>query len=684
MRQHGRQLRTAARTFAKAVALAAFLVLLTAATPARAGDLPDLGVELHAHLFMKEGLGWLFRGDFDDPIQATSWSDRLSSKANPETLDASGNGVVVISLFAHPIYAADMRQSVRRQLGQARAFVARHPGWEIATSAQQARELLQRGIRVFVLSLEGASGVLESEDDLREFIDEGGIRIVAPLHLVDDRFGGAAMLDGEQYSANPLSVVDQLLAPHGHSIEQNRRGLTPTGRRLVVELLGRGVWIDLTHSSDAALAELVPMVRAAGQPLLVTHTSLRRHRSAERALSEELLREIGASRGVVGLLPSNGAFQRIQVDARFCGCEACPTDSVAAFAQMAAEVGAVVGRDAWTLGSDWNGGMRHLPPACGTGTSLDRDGLVHMGQTRELWDTLVAKGVASSRRATLAHFLAAWQRVVADPGDHPLATRRLPRRRDVQGPSLAFRVGLGAASLSLEPSPGLWLELDALVRKDMAFEADSEPVFYTAHSQFEMLRHRFDAASGWPHVLLRFAPVGVRAGHRDNQLGGELVVVEARRRDELGERLGLRAVLLGGRVRTMPALLRYDTSNTYLEVAANVLGYDGSANFALESSERAPNSFAALEHGVFLGGGRGEAGWTLLVSDGYPLSLFGFGAADITVGGFGARANYDAGAGLRIATPRGAALYVRGGWHARRAGQFFSTQRVAGGLQASF
>ena len=47
-----------------------------------------------------------------------------------------------------------------------------------------------------ILALEGASGIIETDEDLAEFVDRDGIRIVTLIHLTDDEFGGAAFLKG--------------------------------------------------------------------------------------------------------------------------------------------------------------------------------------------------------------------------------------------------------------------------------------------------------------------------------------------------------------------------------------------------------------------------------------------------------------------------------------------------------
>src|SRR6185437_2718268 len=114
----------------------------------------------------------------------------------PDALARSGLGIVVATLYAHPLFTytvgKSLRDSIRAQIKLARKFVLGRPDWVIATEPDHASEALASGKHVMILALEGASGILESEQDFHEFIDEGGIRIVGPLHLTDDEFGGVA------------------------------------------------------------------------------------------------------------------------------------------------------------------------------------------------------------------------------------------------------------------------------------------------------------------------------------------------------------------------------------------------------------------------------------------------------------------------------------------------------------
>jgi microsomal dipeptidase-like Zn-dependent dipeptidase len=551
--------------------LALWLALvMSIVRPTSAGELPDGSVELHAHLFMEHGLGALYRGGFDQPLVADSWDARLSSKANAEALEASGAAVVVVALFAHPLFSGDLRGSIRAQIDAAERFVKRRRGWAIARSAPAAERLLRSGKRVLVLSLEGAGGVLESEEDLREFIDERGIRIVTPLHLVDDRIGGAALLRGDDVVGNPLSFVDQLLDPHcSGAVPANRRGLAPAGRRLVMELLRRGVWIDLTHASDAALADLVPLVTRAGQPPLVTHTTLRRHQPAERATSDGLLAAIAQGDGIVGLLPSAEAMGDVQPPCPS-GCDASACRRGAhAFAALYREVAAVVGADAVMLGADWNGGMRHLPPSCKTTTSLDAPGgLYHMGQERELWTALAQLGApVPPLRRTVERFLSSWSRV------RPLADGArdaLPARDEMSGPSLHLRLGAGIGSTT-QRDPGVALWLSSLVRKDRGAATEAEASVYFA---------RIDAdatlalePTELSHFELSAAPLGIVAERHDSRALAEGLPVRLRRHLSIDEALALQPSLLRALARTMPGLWKAPGRHAlFIELEADAIG----------------------------------------------------------------------------------------------------------------
>lgn len=365
------------------------------------------GVDLHAHLFMKEGMGWLFNGGFQDPIQASNWTEGLSSQVNAEILDRTQLDIVVATIYAHPWLTLSLRESVRRQIREAREFVKSHPGWILATQPSEARTALLNHKRILVLALEGASGILETEEDLREFVDEGGIRIVTPLHLTDDAFGGVALLRGWKAMSSPLAFLYSLIK--GSPVNLN--GLSPEGERLIQSYLKHGVWIDLSHSSDRSQDRLVEILSEKHRPLLYTHTVLRKYHEAERGISQSQLIRLKEKEGYLGLMPSAEMLAGTPTPQH---CEG----TVSAFAAQFKEISAILGESSVAMGSDMNGAISHLKPdattECHTGTLLDQTGFWRMDQAPEIWNALIRMGVASSSYTSKSatRFVDLWEKAI--------------------------------------------------------------------------------------------------------------------------------------------------------------------------------------------------------------------------------------------------------------------------------
>jgi membrane dipeptidase len=557
---------------------------------ARSGALPEWSVDLHVHLSMKPALGWLFRGELEEPLVADSWDDRLSSKANEQTLLRSGVGVMVVALYAHPLFAGDMRKSIRAQMAEVERLVKRQPQWAIARRADEAEALLRGGKRVIVFSLEGAAGVLESQADLEEFIDARGIAIVTPLHLVDDRFGGAALLGGMGRVANPLAMVDGRRARRMDThfedgIARSRRGLTLMGQRLVIELVRRGVWIDLTHASDAALDKMLPILQAADQPLLISHTSPRHFRHAERAVSESLLEAVAQSGGVLGLLPSEDGMPDAKGATHDCPDSCRPeqcSGSVLGLAEVYSHIARVLPPVAIALGSDFNGGIRHLRAACGTGTSLDEPaGFYHLGQTPQLWQALRRAGApVPALRHTLGYFLDTWRRVrPARLAGLDAKLPRLPRHEHMAGPSLELYAHVGVAHVGrahgdVASVPGLSLGFGGRVLKDSGSALAVEPMAYFAGAHVDAVT--IPSRHTMPWLSASFAPVGIAADDGAVYLDGQLASTRLLRDVALSRRWDLRAALLRGRARAIPGLLyRPGRQQLFVEIGFGALGYRG-------------------------------------------------------------------------------------------------------------
>lgn len=357
---------------------------------------------------MKEGMGWVFKGNFFGPLQCTSWKDRFSSQANPKAMEESQLDIVIAALYAHPLFVWSLKDSIRKQLQLVERFVHENPKWIVAKNPLEAKRALMTGKKVLILALEGASGILETEEDLKEFIDKGGIRIVTLLHLTDDELGGVAFLNGLKILSSPIALLRSFLDPihDPNGVKLNSRGLTKMGRSLALKLIQRKVWIDLSHASDQSQIELYPILMEAKQPIFYTHTVLRNYLGAERGLSIEQLKKVATTHGLIGLIPSSEMLKGTPAVGKCNG-------SISYLAHQFQEVAQYLDEASIGIGSDFNGGITHLEPNCSTHTSIDQQGLWQIGQSQDIWTALENLGVWHPKNKNNNHdhserFLKTW------------------------------------------------------------------------------------------------------------------------------------------------------------------------------------------------------------------------------------------------------------------------------------
>jgi hypothetical protein len=420
------------------------------------------------------------------------------------------------------------------------------------------------------------------------------------------------------------------------------------------------------------------MVERAGQPLLFTHMSMRRHRHAERATTDAMLRQVASSRGMVGLLPSDDGLTHVEVPARLCpkGCSKAEcARGVSALAAAYSEVASVVGADAVVFGSDYNGGMRHLPPSCGTGTSLDEEaGFFHVGQAKEVWQAMRKLGAPVPPLAhTLERFLSTWARVkaVSSGGD-----ASLPPRDEVTGPALALRLG-GGMGTALD-DPGVVLRLQAAIHKDGPPRSDGEPTVYFLRSDVDLTQAV--SSDDTPFILARVAGLGVQAAEHDTLARGEGLWLTAARRQPLDQSWLLGVSALRGQVRTMPGILKEpDSFNFWLELGIDALGYKHVAHV----SDR-----PALD-GFHLAGGGAHVGFSSAFEEGVKLRLGGGIDADVNLVFVDAETAYQSDldanvGGSLLFIAQGVEPFFRASFLANReshgAGWWLTTMRYRGGV----
>lgn len=165
-----------------------------------------------------------------------------------------------------------------------------------------------------ILGIEGAHP-LEGDLANMDKIESAGHRIIGLQHFFDNELGGSL---------------------HGES----NAGLTAFGRSVVAEIETRGMVLDLAHSSPQVAVDVLAIT---SMPIIVSHTGLHGHCPTKRNFTDELMGEIAASGGVLGM----GYWAEV----------ACGDISPSGIARMIKAGVDAVGVDHVSLGSDFDGSV---------------------------------------------------------------------------------------------------------------------------------------------------------------------------------------------------------------------------------------------------------------------------------------------------------------------------------------
>jgi len=164
-----------------------------------------------------------------------------------------------------------------------------------------------------ILGLEGAHPLEGKLENLQK-MEDAGYRLVALQHFFDNELGGSL---------------------HGVT----NAGLTDFGREVVREVEKRGLILDLAHSSEQVVRDVLDMTNI---PLVLSHSGIRSHCDIKRNIPDALMQEIAATGGVIGM----GYWQEVTCD-----------DTPAGIAASVKAAIALLGEDAVSLGSDFDGSV---------------------------------------------------------------------------------------------------------------------------------------------------------------------------------------------------------------------------------------------------------------------------------------------------------------------------------------
>lgn len=177
----------------------------------------------------------------------------------------------------------------------------------------QSRREAQPRLVGGLIGTEG-SHALEGKLENVQILFDAGFRMMSLQHFFDNKIGGSL---------------------HGTS----QAGLTPFGREVVGKILDLSIILDVSHSSEQTVKDVLAMTDRA---LVVSHTGFRGHCDTARNISDDLIQRIAANGGLIAV----GYWSKA----------VCGTHPKAVVGAMKYGL-ELVGEDHISLGSDFDGSV---------------------------------------------------------------------------------------------------------------------------------------------------------------------------------------------------------------------------------------------------------------------------------------------------------------------------------------
>ncbi len=153
-----------------------------------------------------------------------------------------------------------------------RVFAEHRDAITLATRADDAARIARTGRRIAYMAVENSYPLGESVAGLADWY-RAGIRMAGPVHNGDSQFADAASRGNARWG-----------------------GLSPLGRLWVAEMNRLGMMIDGSHSSDAALREMMAL---SATPVILSHSGFKAIFDHPRNIDDALAREVAAQGGVI-------------------------------------------------------------------------------------------------------------------------------------------------------------------------------------------------------------------------------------------------------------------------------------------------------------------------------------------------------------------------------------------------
>ena len=227
------------------------------------------------------------------------------------------------NLTERALYQAEKLADLQMAAPESLKIIRTIADLEEVISRRAAGEKIVGGL----LGIEGAHPL---DGDMANLLrlESAGYRLVALQHFFDNELGGSL---------------------HGRT----NAGLTEFGKAVVEEVERRGLILDVAHSSEQVVEDVLAMV---DMPIILSHTGMRSVCETKRNIPVERMQRIAATGGVIGI----GYWQEVTCD-----------DSPTGIANSILAATDALGFDAVSLGSDFDGSVA---------TSLDASELAAITQ----------------------------------------------------------------------------------------------------------------------------------------------------------------------------------------------------------------------------------------------------------------------------------------------------------------
>ena len=164
--------------------------------------------------------------------------------------------------------------TAQARIAAIRAMVTDNPDkFGLALRAEDAAPIAAAGKRVVFISMENAYPLTGRPDQLQAFYDQG-LRMISLVHFANNELADSA--------TDPVG-------PRWH-------GMSPEGRRMVAQANRLGMVVDASHASDDVFDQ---MIAYSATPIILSHSGPRDVYDHARNVSDERLRRLAASGGVI-------------------------------------------------------------------------------------------------------------------------------------------------------------------------------------------------------------------------------------------------------------------------------------------------------------------------------------------------------------------------------------------------